>query len=83
MTKEMISRVYYDHSGSGSMNETMKDAKAIDASFRFNDVKEWFDISDKSKSQVKGAKSFVAKYVLFAIAIYISRYVQSRNLPCL
>ena len=42
------------------MNETTKDANAIDNSIKFSDVKEWFDKHVKSKSQVKGANSFVA-----------------------
>ena len=37
-----------------------KDAKVIDTSINCRAVKEWFDSHVKSKSQVEGAKSFVA-----------------------
>ena len=57
----MIFKVDYDLSGYGSMNETTKGAKAIDKSINLIDVKEWFDSRVKSKSQVKGANSFVAR----------------------
>ena len=56
----IISKVHYDLNGYGSMNETTKDAKAIDKSIKFSDVKEWFDNHAKNKIQVKGATSFVA-----------------------
>ena len=56
----IISNVYYDLSGYGSMNVTTKDAKVIDKSIKFSDVKAWFDNNVKSKSQEKGASSFVA-----------------------
>ena len=53
-------QVYCDLSGYGSMNETTQDAKAIDKSIKFSFVKEWFGSHATSKSQVKGATSFVA-----------------------
>ena len=57
---EIISNVFYDLSGHGSIIETMKDAKAIDKSIKFSNVKEWLARHVQSQSQVKGANSFVA-----------------------
>ena len=47
---EIISKVNHELSGYGSMNETTKDAKAIDNTITFKDVKERFanDVNQKS-----------------------------------
>ena len=57
----IISKVYYDLSGHGSMHETTKDAKDIDKSIECSVVKAWLDNRIKIKSAVKGTNSFVAK----------------------
>ena len=57
----IISKVYYDLSGHGSMHETAKDAKDIDKSIECSVVKAWLDNRIKIKSAVKGTNSFVAK----------------------
>ena len=41
---EIISKVYYDLSGYGSMNETTKDAKDIDKTITFKYVKNGLQI---------------------------------------
>ena len=44
MTKEeIIEKIYYDKSGYGSIVQTFKDAKHIDNTITYNDVKDWFD----------------------------------------
>ena len=69
---EIISKVYYDLSGYGSMNETTKDAKDIDKTITCKDVKEWFANNVKSKNAPKGTNSFVANgaYTCFSLSTY-------------
>ena len=65
MTKQdIISKIYYDRSGFGSINTTYKDAKAKDNakdnSITLNDVKEFFKNNVEQKKQLRGYNSFVA-----------------------
>ena len=39
----IISKVYYDKSGYGSIKTTLDDARKIDKSITINDVKEFFN----------------------------------------
>ena len=45
---DQTSRLYNDLSGYGSMNEMTKDAKEIDETIKFSDVKDWFDNTVRS-----------------------------------
>ncbi|MFM7988342.1 MAG: hypothetical protein ACKPKO_54425 [Candidatus Fonsibacter sp.] len=55
---EITSKVYYDLSGYGSMNETTKDAKEIDKTITFKDVKEWFANNVKKQECTEGHQLF-------------------------
>ena len=39
---DIISKIYYDRSGYGSITTTYKDAKQKEQSITLTDVKEWF-----------------------------------------
>ena len=47
----VISKIYYNLSGYGSMNETTKDAKAIVKSIKVSDVQEWSDNHIKARAR--------------------------------
>ena len=57
----IIEKVYYDPAGYSSIKETLKDAKAIDASITYDDVKNWKVSNIETKRQLKGVNSFIAK----------------------
>ena len=56
---DIISSIYYDRSGFGSVATTYKDAKAKDETITLNDVKEWFKKNVEQKKQLRGYNSFV------------------------
>ena len=55
----IIKKVYYDPAGFGSMQATLKDAKAKDKTININDVKAWFKSNVEQKRNLKGYNSFV------------------------
>ena len=57
---KIISEVYYDQAGFGSIATTYKDAKKKDASITMQDVKEWFQENVERKKQLSGYNSFIA-----------------------
>ena len=59
---DIISKVYYDPSGYGSIQNTWTDAHEKDPSIRQSDVKEWFENNIKKKTNVNGQNSFVAPH---------------------
>ena len=42
---EIIERLYFDESGYSSIKETLKDAKAIDASITYDDINKWKELN--------------------------------------
>ena len=59
----MISEVYDDSSGYGSVKEPTKDATATDRSIQFSDVQEWFANNakkNKVRTPLKWTNSCVA-----------------------
>ena len=61
---EIISKVYHDLSGYGSMNETAKDAKAIDNTITFKDVKEWFAKKCENQECNEGFQLFRSQWCI-------------------
>ena len=62
MTSEkdkVISKVYYDTSGYGSVAATLADAKKYDPSITYADVKKWKDSQTVQKHNLRGYNSFV------------------------
>ena len=52
---DIISKIYYDPSGYGSIQNTWKDAHDKDPSIKQSDVKEWFEQNVK-KNKCKGSE---------------------------
>ena len=57
---EIIEKVYYDGAGYGSVKETLKDARLLNASITYEDVKKWKDSNVERKRKLYGMKSFIA-----------------------
>ena len=62
---KIISEIYYDQAGFGSIATTYKDAKKKDASITMQDVKEWFQENVERKKQLSGYNSFIAPDINF------------------
>ena len=62
---DIISKIYYDKSGYGSITTTYKDAKQKEQSITLNDVKEWFQKNIEQKKQLRGKNSFIAPHPYF------------------
>jgi hypothetical protein len=60
--EEIISKIYNDIAGFGSIINTYKEAHAKDNSITLNDVKEWFKNNFQRNTQLRGYNSFVAHY---------------------
>jgi len=59
---EIISKIYNDPSGFGSVKKTLDEAKQLDKSITIDDVKDWFHKNVEKKNQLKGMNSFVAPH---------------------
>ena len=57
---DIISKVFFDPAGYGSINETLKDAKKYDSSITYDDVKKWKEKHTERKTNLKGQNSFIA-----------------------
>ena len=55
-----IKKIYYDPGGYGSMQDTFKEAKKVDRSIKFSDVKDWFERSVERKKNLRGFNSYVS-----------------------
>ena len=66
---DIISKIYYDPSGYGSIQNTWKDAHEKDPSIRQSDVKEWFENNIKKKTNVKGQNSFVHRMLIMNVKL--------------
>ena len=61
MDKEsIIERMCFDPAGLSSIKETLKDAKRVDNTITYDDVKQWKQNSFEIKRQLNGYNSFVA-----------------------
>jgi hypothetical protein len=56
--EKIISKVYYDEAGYGSVASTLADAKKYDQSITLDDVKRWKDKHVHRKTNLKGYNSF-------------------------
>ena len=59
---KIIEKIYFDPAGYGSITTTLKDARAIDKTITYEDVKQWKEKNVERKTQLKGQNSFVASY---------------------
>jgi hypothetical protein len=51
---DIISKVYFDPAGYGSINETLKDAKKYDSTITYDDVKKWKARNTERKTNLRG-----------------------------
>ena len=58
----IISKIYYDQSGFGSIKTTFEDAKKVNKSITLEDVKTFFNNNVSKKDNLKGYNSFVAPH---------------------
>ena len=58
----IISKIYYDKSGFGSIKTTFEDARKVDKSITLEDIKNLFNNNVKKKDNLKGYNSFVAPH---------------------
>ena len=58
---EIISKIYYDEAGYGSIKQTYTEAKQKDKSITLDDVKKWMHKAVEQKKQLRGYNSFVAQ----------------------
>ena len=61
-TQEIIKSVYYDRSGYGSKQTTLKDAKQKYSSVTINDINEFFSKNVEEKRKMRGENSFIAPH---------------------
>ena len=66
---KIISDIYFDRSGFGSIANTFKDAKAKDKSITMADVKAWYDKNIDRKRPMSGFNSFIAPYAYYEYQI--------------
>ena len=59
---DIISKIYFDKSGYGSMKTTLDDARKIDKSINISDVKQFFNNNVEKKTNLKGYNSFIAPH---------------------
>ena len=58
---KIIEKVYYDFYG--SIKDTYNDARKIDKSIMYDDVKTWFDKNQVRTTNLRGFSSFIADHV--------------------
>lgn len=57
---EIISKIYHDPAGYGSVKQTYLEARAKDPSITYADVQKWLSKAVDQKKQLKGYNSFIA-----------------------
>ena len=63
--QKIISDIYFDRAGYGSLKTTLQDARKKDSSIRLEDVKEFFAKNVEEKRKPRGENSFVAPHPHF------------------
>ena len=56
----IIAKIYFDPAGYGSVNQTLKEAKAYDNTITYDYVKDWIARHTERKTNLKGFNSFIA-----------------------
>ena len=78
---EIITKVYNDPSGFGSLKNTLSDAREIDKTITIEDVKKWFDSNVEQKKQLPGSNSFIPngnKYE-YQIDLFFIKHLQDQQ----
>jgi len=58
----IISKIYFDPAGYGSIKATLTDAKKLDPAISYDDVKKWIAKHTERKTQLTGQNSFIAQH---------------------
>ena len=58
---DIINKIYFEKSGYGSMQNTLKDAKQVDKTIKLEDVKTWFTANVEQKTKYSKQNSYVAQ----------------------
>ena len=61
MSNEIISKIYFEPSGYGSIQNTLKAARKVDKTIKLDDVKAWFVANVEQKTKYSGQNSYVAQ----------------------
>ena len=77
---EIISKIYNDPAGHGSMKQTLEDAKQKDKTINYNDVKNWFEKNIERKKQLKGFNSYIANESKFEYQIDLF-FISKKDFP--
>ena len=57
--QDIIGKIYFDRSGYGSKQTTLRDAKEKDKTITMKDVEEFFRKNVEQKKQLRGQNSFI------------------------
>ena len=71
---DIIKDAYYSDSGYGSIKTTLKDAKEIDPSITYNDVKKWFAENVDRLKPMKGMNSYIAPEANYEFQVDLFNY---------
>ena len=66
---KIISDIYFDRSGFGSIAATFKDAKQKDKTITLQNVRDWFSKNIERKKPLSGYNSFVAPHSFYEFQI--------------
>ena len=76
----VISGIYYDKAGYGSIKTTWQDAKKKDSSITIKDVRDWFSDNIEQKNSNEGIivlsllmLTLSIKLICFSLTIYLNR----------
>ena len=78
-----LSKVYYDPSGIGSLNQTLSDAGEFDNSIKLDDARQWMEEPVKRMQQVYGQNSFVTNVLYHEYQLdlmYLSHSSRTNNM---
>ena len=59
---DIISKVYFDPAGYGSINQTLQDAKKYVSTITYDDVKKWKEKHTERKTNLRGQNSCIAHH---------------------
>ena len=62
---DIISKIYFDRSGYGSIQTTYQDAKKKEPTITINDVRKWFQKNVEQKKQLRGQNSFIPPHPFY------------------
>ena len=79
---DIISKIYNDPSGYGSIKTTPADAKLKDKTIKLDDVKNWFNKNVEQKNKHSGQNSFVAKkpFEEFQVDLFLLTIWKTKNI---